>query len=180
MASPKTSTVDTIPAPSYVSRNGLMTAYNLLKTKFGRLLDNTVISPLEDFYEKVGRSIGLPQGQYALAYTEVEQFYTDQLSETNFVATAESRLIRAGISPATSPTASLTVCPLGDVTVNTGLPGLLSPELKLLSVVWDMYSQTPDISTICSRLPRVCGICLWQMFLCLDKGTYMKVYSTIM
>ena len=173
MASPKTSTVDSIPAPSYISRNGLMIAYNLLKTKFGRFLDNTVISPLEDFYEKVGRSVGLGQSQYALSNTEVEQFYTDQLSEPNFVATAESRLVRAAISPATSPTASLTVCPLGDGTVNAGQPGLLSPELKLLSVVWDMYAQTPDISAICSRIPRVCGICLWQMFLSLDKGTYM-------
>ena len=168
--------VDTLPAPSYISRNGLMVAYKLLKTHFGRFLDNTHISPLEDFYEKVGRSVGLLPNQYNLSNSEVEQFYTDQLSETNFVATAESRLIRGAISPVNSPTAALTACPLGDGKVNTGQPGLLSAELKLLSVIWDMYSLSPDISAFSNKIPRVCGMCIWQMFLCLDKGMYLHRY----
>ena len=147
-----------------------MTAYMILKTKVGRFLESSHISPLEDFYEKLGRSLGLSQIQYTLTISEVEQFYTDQTSETNFVATAESRLIRAAISPVTSPVSSLGVCPLGNGTVNTGQPGLTSAEVKLFNVVWDMYSLTPDIKTLSTKIPRVCGMCLWQMFLCLDIG----------
>ena len=159
------------PSPSYVSRNGLAIAYIVLKTKLDRFLDNTHISPLEDFYEKVGRANGLAPSQYTLSNSEVEQFYTDQTSETNFVATAESRLVRAAISPAGSPVSAINTCPLGNgTTVNTGQPGLTSPELKLLTVIWDMYCMISDISPVASKIPRVCGMCLWQMFLCLDKG----------
>lgn len=155
-------------SPSYVCRNGLAIAYVVLKTKLDRFLDNTHISPLEDFYEKVGRANGLTTNQYTLTNSEVEQFYTDQTSETNFVATAESRLVRAAI---TSPVSAVNVCPLGNgLTVNTCQPGLTSPELKLLTVIWDMYSMISDISPVASKIPRTCGMCLWQMFLCLDKG----------
>ena len=161
------------PTPSYISRNGLTIAYVLLKKKLGRFLENSHISPLEDFYEKVGRALGLSQNQYTLMNSEVEQFYTDQMSETNFVAITESRLVRAAISPVNSPTAALTVCPLGNgKSINTGHPGLTSAELKLLSIVWDMYSVTPEILAVCTKIPRLCGMCIWQMFLCLDKGRH--------
>ena len=159
-------------SPSYICRNGLAVAYIVLKTKLDRFLDNTYISPLEDFYEKVGRANNLTPNQYTLNNSEVEQFYTDQISETNFVATAESRLVRAAISPVGSPASLVNLCPLGNgTTVSTGQPGLTFPEVKLLTVIWDMYCMVSDISPVTSKIPRVCGMCLWQMFLCLDKGT---------
>ena len=161
---------DSFPTPSFISRSGLMTAYVTLKTKHGRFLEHSHISPLEDFYEKVGRSLGLSQTQYTLTNSEVEQFYTDQTSETNFVATAESRLIRAALSPVSSPVSSLSTCPLGSGTVNTGQPGLTSAEVKLFGIIWDMYSLTSDIKSLSTKIPRICGLCLWQMFLCLDSG----------
>ena len=158
-------------SPSYICRNGLAVAYTVLKTKLDRFLDNTHMSPLEDFYEKVGRANNLAANQYTLNNSEVEQFYTDQISETNFVATAESRLVRAAISPVGSPVSLINFCPLGNgTTVSTGQPGLTFAEVKLLTVVWDMYSAISDISPVASKIPRVCGMCLWQMFLCLDKG----------
>ena len=168
------------PSPSYICRNGLAIAYIVLKTKLGRFLDNTHISPLEDFYEKVGRSNGLAPSQYTLSNSEVEHFYTGQTSEPNFVATAESRLVRAAISPAGSPVSLMNICPLGNgSTVNTGQPGLTSAELKLLTVIWDMYCMVEDISLVSTKVPRVCGMCLWQMFLCLDKGTIDYTYFVL-
>ena len=169
---PSRSPIMSTLSPSYICRNGLAIAYIVLKTKLDRFLDNTHISPLEDFYEKVGRANNLATNQYTLNNSEVEQFYTDQISETNFVATAESRLVRAAVSPAGSPVSLLNLCSLGNgTTVSTGQPGLTLPEVKLLTVIWDMYSMISDISPVASKIPRVCGMCLWQIFLCLDKGT---------
>ena len=163
------------PSPSYICRNGLAVAYAILKTKLGRFLENSHLSPLEDFYDKVGRVNGLSQSQYTLNNSEVEQFYLNQISETNFIATAESRLVRAALSPVGTPLSLLNNCPLGNgTTVSTGQPGLTSAEVRLLSVIWDIYSAVSDISPVASKIPRVCGMCIWQMFLCLDKGTNHK------
>ena len=168
---------ETAPAPSYITRNGLMVAYTLLKTKLGRFLDDSHISPLEDFYEKVGRSIGFSLQQYALNISEVEQFYIGQTSATNFIALTESRLIRAANSPVGSPVNTPNTYSLGDATVTTGQPGLTAAELKLLSVVWDMYSVQPEIYSVSSKIPKVCGLCMWELFLCLDTGMCMRYPS---
>lgn len=167
-------------APSYVSRNGLTIAYMLLKTKLGRFLADTHISPLEDFYEKVGTSLLLSSNQYTVANSEVEQFYTNQISEVNFIATAESRFLRGANSPV--GVSSSQNHPLSG-SCNGSQPGLTLAELKLLSVVWDMYSSfTPDVSAISTKIPRICGMHLWEMFLCLDTGglsMHTTLYSII-
>ncbi len=72
----------------YVVHNCLKTTYHSLRT-LGRFVKDSHLSPYKDFFEKLLKR-KLDSGD--LSNAEVESYYLNRLSETDFISSAESRL----------------------------------------------------------------------------------------
>ena len=142
-------TVPPVMDTSNPVRNALKFGYCALRAK-DRFLEGTYRSPYEEFLMKLAEAVS-PQKklEFAVSSSEVESFYTKQITEEDFVTSIQSKIL-SKVSP-----------------------GDLSP---LYSVVWDTYVSVPSHTPLCTKLPRLLGKQLWEIFNKLDVEGKMRVH----
>lgn len=158
------------PPKSHIICNCLLFAYRALKNT-ERLVDDSLHSPYEVLLLDIANALS-PSKKIDLTIqnSEVEGFYNRRLSESDFLANIQSKILSK--VPVSGP---------GTV-ISTGSNPAVSNETTtvvnsfnqfslLFTVVWDMLSgQNP---TVCNKLPKLSGKQLWEVFLKLDTGVYI-------
>ena len=157
---------------SYIVRNCLLFAFRALRNT-DRHIKDSLQSPYENFFDDLTKALG--QGkklEYFIPNSEVEGFYTKNMTENDFVTSVQNKLLSK--IPHFGPG---TVVSTGSNpgTCNGGMSTVVSAfnHLSLLfTVVWDLLSK--QNLALCNRLPKLSGRQLWEIFLKLDTGTVRK------
>lgn len=134
---------------SHSVQNCLSYAYAALRTS-DRFLEGSHRSPYEEFFAKLSEAMS-PQKKldFSVTNNEVESFYLGKVSEANFLSTVRSRILSK---------------------VGTGdLP-------PLYSVTWDTCCMVPTHTAVCTRIPKLCGRQLWEVFVRLDQDSHMGLH----
>jgi hypothetical protein len=151
---------------SYVVRNCLLFAYRGLRNT-ERLVNDSLLSPYEVLLQNIANALS-PNKKLELSIpnSEVESFYNRRLSETDFMANVQSRILSKVPASGTG-----TVVLTGSAVASNGTATVVNSfnQFSLLfTVVWEMLST--QNSAVCNKLPKLSGKQLWEVFLKLDTG----------
>ena len=153
------------PMATYGVKNCLLFAFKCLRST-DRLVDNSLQSPYELFHEKLAASICKGRKiEFSIPNSEVEAFYLKRSSETDFIASVQSKIL----SKTCQNPAAMAIN--GSASTVGGAPTfatVLSHFGPLFGQVWEMVCD--NHVDICSKLPSQSGRHLWEIFLKLDTG----------
>ena len=152
---------------SYVIRNCLLFAYRALRHT-ERLFEDSLRSPYEAFFADIASALSPGKKiEYTVPNSEVEKFYTRRLSENDFLANVQTKILSK--VPACGPG---TVVGTGSNPVST-VVNTFNQFSLLFTVVWEMLSTANSL--VCNKLPKLSGKQIWEVFLKLDTGE-SKIY----
>lgn len=161
---------------SYVVRNCLIFAYRGLRNT-ERHVNDSLHSPYEVLLLDIANALSPGKKiDLSIPNSEVEAFYNRRLSETDFVANVQGKILSK--VPASGPgtvviTGSNPVVTNGSSTVVNSFN-----QLSLLfTVVWEMLSG--QNYAVCNKLPKLSGKQLWEVFLKLDTGMVLGMWGGI-
>ena len=158
---------------NYVVRNCLLFAYRALRN-VSRFVTDSHISPYEQLFKDVASALSPTKKiEFSVPNSEVEKFYGRRLSEVEFVASVQSKVLNH-----VPPSGPGTVIGVGN---NVGAGSCPQPAAKailntfnqfslLFTIVWEIVST--QNSGMCNKLPKLSGRQLWEVFLKLDTGQF--------
>jgi len=154
-----------LPMGSYGVRNCLLFAFNCLRST-DRLVGDSLQSPYEQFHEKLAGNICKGRKiEFSIPNSEVEAFYLKRSSETDFIASVQSKILSKTCQNPASMAANGTASAVGGAPTFASVLSLYNP---LFGQVWEMECE--NNSDLYSKLPSQSGRHLWEIFLKLDSG----------
>ena len=159
-------------ATNYVVQNCLLFAYRALKN-LGRFVNDSHISPYEQLFTDIASALSPNKKiDFSLPNSEVEKFYGRRLSEAEFVASVQTKILNQ-----VPPSGPGTVIGVGNNVAAGSCPNQAAAKAilntfnqfsLLFTIVWEMVSA--QNSAMCNKLPKLSGRQLWEVFLKLDMG----------
>lgn len=154
---------------SYVVRNCLLFAYRGLRNT-GRLLEDSLQSPYEMLLSDIANTLSPSKKlEVSTPNSEVEGFYNRRMSETEFLATIQSKILSKipSSGPGTVVVSGSNPLPSNGAATMVNTYNQFS---LLFTVVWEMLAK--QNAMVCNKLPKLSGKQIWEVFLKLDTGTY--------